>query len=135
MLLPVIGLIFLAFVSPAMASLPSDPMRQVVAPKTQAIFQLAQKEMPLPVLEVRTQPLHNGKWECIIEMSTEGQSWATKPFMNVTFEIPEKGVAGLIEPAIHAAAEVTKAFIEAAKKDFSLKEAHWLLVRPDRAAH
>ena len=118
------GLIFLSFIFPAMASVPSAPQQQAIPLRAKTVFQLAQKEMPLPVIQVVTWPLGEGKRKFVIEMSTAGLAWAKKPLCHVTFyKHDEEG--GDLEQALHQASAFAKAFIEAAKNNPTLQTARW----------
>ena len=101
---------------PAMASTGSMPEQEDNSPTLTAIFQMAQKEMPLPVLKVMTWPTSGGKRQIVIQMSTAGFAWAKKPVMNVMFPAKDESLQEL-EEALHAASAVAKNLIEAAKND------------------
>ena len=118
------GLIFLSFIFPAMASVPSAPQPQAVPQRAKTVFQLAQKEMPLPVIQVLTWPLGEGKRKFVIEMSTAGLAWAKKPLCHVTFYTHDED-GGDLEQALHEASAFAKAFIEAAKDNPTLQTARW----------
>ena len=78
-----------------------------------AIFQMAQKEMPLPVLKVVTWLTSEGKRQIAIQMRTAGFAWAKKPLMNVMFQAKDESLDD-VEQALRAASTVAKDFIEAA---------------------
>jgi hypothetical protein len=105
-----------------MASTPSIPQQEANSPKLKAILEMAQKDMPLPVLEVVAWPLSERKLKVAIQMSTAGFAWAKKPVMNVMFQTSDESVEDQ-EQALHKASAVAKEFIEAAKNERALKEA------------
>ena len=124
MLLRLCGLIFFLFVFPVMASVPSAPQPQVLPLRAKTVFLLAQKEMPLPVIQVLTWPLGEGKRKFVIEMSTAGLAWAKKPLCHVTFYTHDEE-GGDLEEALHKASAIAKAFIEAAQSNPALQMAGW----------
>ena len=116
MLLRLCACAFLSLTLPAMASTGSMPEQEESSPTLTAIFQMAQKEMPLPVLKVVTWSAIEGKRQIAIEMSTACFAWAKKPVMNVMFNAKDESLDAL-EQALHTASAVVKDFIEAAKND------------------
>ena len=124
MLVRLCGLIFLSFIVPAMASVPSAPQQQLPSRPIKTVFYLAQKEMPLPVIQVVSWPLGEGKRKFVIEMSTAGLAWAKKPFCHVAFVTHEED-GGDLEQALHEASAFAKTFIEAAKGNPTLQTARW----------
>ena len=105
---------------PAMASTDVMPEQEDNSPAPTAILQMAQKEMPLPVLKVVTWPTTGGRRQIAIEMSTAGLAWAKKPVMNVLFQAKDESVDDL-EEALRAASAAVKEFIKAAKNNSALK--------------
>ena len=116
MLLRLCAFALLSCALPAMASTEFLPEREDKSPALTAIFQLAEKEMPLPVLKVVTWPTGGGRRQIAIEMSTAGSAWAKKPVMNVLFQAKDENLQDL-EEALHAASAAVKDFINAAQKD------------------
>ena len=124
MLLRLFRLIFLASILPVVASAPSVPRRPILSPQEKAVFQLAQKEMPLPVVRVTTWRLGEGKRRFMVEMSTAGLEWAKKPLCHVMFQTSNDDGENL-EQALHEASAFAKSFIEAAKNNPVLRTARW----------
>ncbi len=116
-------LFFLASVLPSAAALPSDPWHRAFSPRTATVLEMAQKEMPLPVIAVATRPLSDGKREFIVKMSTSGLRWAKEPVLTVSFEIVDETVS--IEQALRDASAFTREFISAAQNDPTHKEVNW----------
>ena len=110
----------LSCVLPAMASTDVMPEQEDNSPAPTAILQMAQKEMPLPVVKVVAWPTTGGRRQIAIEMSTAGLAWAKKPVMNVLFQAKDESVDDL-EEALRAASAAVKEFIEAAKNNSALK--------------
>ena len=107
-------------------SMPSVSEEQARILNGEPIFQIVQKEMPLPVVKVSTLPLSEGKRQFVIEMSTEEIASAKPPLtMHIAFQVRDEA-AGEVEQALRQASAAVKEFIEAAKKDSTLKEVHWL---------
>lgn len=100
---------------PATASTDIMP-EQKDSPALTVLFQMAQQEMPLPVVKVVTWPATEGRRQIAIEMSTAGLTWAKKPVMNVLLQAKDESLQGL-EEALHVASVATKDFIKAAQKD------------------
>ena len=86
------------------------------SPALAVLFQMAQQEMPLPVVKVVTWPTTGGRRQIAIEMSTAGLAWAKKPVMNVLFQAKDESLQGL-EEALRVASLATKDFIKEAQKD------------------
>ena len=124
MLLRLSRLIFLASIFPVLASAPSTPRQPIISPQEKAVFQLAQKEMPLPVVRVMTWPLDKGKRRFMVEMSTAGLEWAKKPVCHVMFQTSDDDGEEL-KQALHEASAFAKSFIEAAKNNPALQTARW----------
>ena len=96
------------------------PEREDTSPQLAAIFQMAQKEMPLPVLKVVSWPVSEGKRQIAIEMSTAGYAWAKKPVMNIMFQAKDESLDDA-EQKLHDASVAVREFIEAAKSDHATK--------------
>jgi hypothetical protein len=111
-------LIFFACMAPALASAPPDLKQRAFSLNAALVFNLAKKEMPLPVIAVAA--LQNqGKLQFIIKMSTARLSWAKEPVIRITFEITDDID---IENAMHDASILAKAFITAAERDAILNQ-------------
>jgi len=124
MLLRLSRLIFLASIFPIIASAPSTPWQRIISPQEKTVFQLAQKEMPLPVVRVMTWRLGEGKRRIMVEMSTAGLEWAKKPVCHVMFQTSNDDREDL-EQALQQASAFAKSFIEAAKNNPALQTARW----------
>ena len=116
MLLRLCAFALLSYAIPAVASTESPPEQEDKSLALTTIFQLAEKEMPLPVLKVVTWSTGGGRRQIAIEMSTAGLAWAKKPVMNVLFQAKDESLKEL-EEALHIASAATKDFIKAAQKD------------------
>ena len=116
MFLRLCACVLLSCALPAMASSGFGPEEEDTSPSLTALFQMAQKEMPLPVLKVVTWPASGGRRHIAIEMSTAGLAWAKKPVMNVLFQAKDETLQDL-EEALRAASAATKEVIEAAASD------------------
>jgi 3-deoxy-D-arabino-heptulosonate 7-phosphate (DAHP) synthase len=108
---------------PAMAYTASMPEQEDNSPTLTAIFQMAKREMPLPVLKVVTWLTSEGKRQIAIEMSTAGFAWAKKPVMNVMFQAKDKSLDD-VEQKLHDASVAAREFIEAVKSDHATKPSH-----------
>ena len=124
MLLRLVRLVFFASIVPIIAFAPAHSRLPRNSSRAEAIFQLAKKEMPLPVLRVTTVPSAQGKQRFVVEMSTAGLPWAKQPVCRVMFQTSEDDGIGF-EQALQEASAFAKAFIEAAKDNPALQNARW----------
>jgi hypothetical protein len=113
--------IFFACMAPALASAPPDLKQQAYSFNAAHLFNLAKKQMPLPVVAIVASH-KQGKQQFIIRMSTAGLRWAKEPVFRIAFEIPDDID---IEEAMHDASILAKAFIAAAERDATLKEVNF----------
>lgn len=124
MLLRLSRLVFLACVFPIITFAPFTPQKPIISTQEKTVFELAQKEMPLPVVRVTTWRLGEGKRRFLVEMSTAGLEWAKKPVCHVMFQSSNEDGEDL-EQALHKASAFAKSFIEAAKNNPVLQTARW----------
>jgi hypothetical protein len=124
MLLRLSRLVFLACIFPVIAFAPFTPQRPIIAAQERTVFQLAQKEMPLPVIRVTAWPAPEGKRRFMVEMSTAGLAWAKKPVCHVVFQTRSESGEQL-EEALREASAFAKSFIKAAKDNPALQTAPW----------
>ncbi len=124
MLLRLSRLIFLACIFPLIAFAPFTPQKPIIATQEKTVYELAKKEMPLPVIRVTTWRLVNGKRRFMVEMSTAGLEWAKKPVCHVMFQTSNEDGKDL-EQALHEASAFAKSFIEAAKNIPALQTERW----------
>ena len=123
MLLRLSTLAFLSLALPALASTSTMPEQEDTSPQLTAILQMAQKEMPLPVLKVVSWPVSGGKRQIAIEMSAAGHAWAKKPVMNIMFQANDESLDD-VEKKLHDASVAAREFIEAAKSDHAASPSH-----------
>ena len=77
-------------------SLPSVSEEQARILNGDPIFQIVQKEMPLPVVKVSTLPLGEGKRQFVIEMSTEEIASPKPPLtMHIAFQVRDEAAGEL----------------------------------------
>lgn len=119
MLLRLCALAVLSSTLPALVSTRSMLEQEDSPPPLTAFFQLAQKEMPLPVLKVATWPAGEGKRQIAIVMSAAAIAWVKKPVMNIMFQAKDDN----LQDAFHTASAAVRDFIEAGKIDASKSSA------------
>jgi len=111
----------------SLSPMPAASQEQSFIADGEPIFEIIQKEMPLPVVKVATSALSEGKRQFVIEMSTENIASSKHPLtMHIAFQVNDEAGGGDLEQALHQASAAVKDFIEAAKKDSTLKEVHWI---------
>ncbi len=114
--------LFFLLSSSAMASISPDPTRPSPI-RSSVILKIAQEEMPLPVLEVATRLVTEGRREFIVKMSTASLPWVAEPVLQITFDMNDEGES--LEQAFSEASVCARKFLKAARSDPKLKKVSW----------